>query len=88
MLLNGTVFCIGHKLALTFTLNWMDRHQQYELGETYKHALADTLLFAALPFEANKSSTDEAESRVLWHLFADSAGLPVIVLEDDIVVVG
>lgn len=56
--------------------------------ETHQNAFADALLFAAHAFEADKSAADEAERGVFGHLLAHSAGLSVIVLEDDIVVVG
>lgn len=55
---------------------------------TYQNAFADPLLFAAHAFEADEGATYEAEGGIFWHLFAGAAGLPVIVLEDDIVVVG
>lgn len=57
------------------------------LRQTYQNTFTDTLLFAAHPFETDEGATNKAECRVFWHLFAGSAGLPVIVLEDDIVVV-
>lgn len=56
--------------------------------ETYQNTFTGTLLFAAHAFETDEGATNKAERRVFWHLFAGSAGLPVIVLEDDIVVVG
>lgn len=55
--------------------------------ETYQNTFTDTLVFAAHAFETDKGATNKAECRVFWHLFTDSAGLPVIVLENDIVVV-
>lgn len=55
--------------------------------ETYQNTFTDPLLFAAHAFETDEGATNKAECRVFWHLFAGSAGLPVIVLEDDIVVV-
>lgn len=53
-----------------------------------QNTFTNALLLAAQPFEADKGATDEAERRVLWHFFAGSAGLPVVVLEDGVVVVG
>lgn len=54
---------------------------------THPNAFTDPLLLAAQPFEADEGATNEAECWVLWHLFAGSAGLLVVVLEDGVVVV-
>lgn len=56
--------------------------------ETHQNTFTDTLLFAANALETDKGATNQTERGVFWHFFAGSAGLPVIVLEDDIVVVG
>lgn len=52
-----------------------------------QNTFTGTLLFAADAFETDESATNQAECGVFWHLFAGSAGLSVIVLEDDVVVV-
>lgn len=45
-------------------------------------------MFAAEALETDERSTNEAQSWVLGCLIAHSAGLPVVVLEDSVVVVG
>lgn len=59
-----------------------------KIWRTYQNAFTGPLLLAARTFETDKGPADKAEGGVFWHLFASSAGLPVIVLEDDVVVVG
>lgn len=58
-----------------------------KVERAYQNAFTGPLLLAARTFETDKGPTDKAEGGVFWHLFASSAGLPVIVLEDDVVVV-
>lgn len=58
-----------------------------KVQRTYQNAFTGPLLLAARTFETDKGPADKAEGGVFWHLFASSAGLPVIVLEDDVVVV-
>lgn len=53
----------------------------------HQNAFTGTLLFAACAFETHEGATNKAECGVFWHLFAGSASFPVIVLEDDVVVV-
>lgn len=57
------------------------------VGKTHQNAFTDSLLLAAHAFETDESAANKAERGVFWHLFAGRAGLSVIVLEDDIVVV-
>lgn len=54
---------------------------------THQYTFTNALLFATQALETDEGAANKAECRVFWHLFAGSAGLPVIVLEDDVVVV-
>ena len=54
---------------------------------THLNTFTDALLLAAQALEADEGPADEAQGGVLWHLLAGGAGLPVVVLEDGVVVV-
>lgn len=83
--------CIVTQHTRTHLIQYVTKHhtdQESLTWPTHQNAFTGALLFAAGTFETDEGPADKAEGGVFWHLFASGAGLPVVVLEDDVVVVG